>query len=141
MNKNTLLIGVLILMISALAANLYVRDHGRALIAQPLPESAPLSDSIFCNDSADYFIITKEIPGWVGSDILVKYKASAGQSFDCAYIAEDGDFEIKNEDAEYFLGVKGDHLLIDSGTSPSPRGLMCSNRILKSGFACVRCSC
>ena len=42
----------------------------------------------------------------------------------CEYVAKPDDLEIRNEWAEYFLGLQGDLLILDSGTGPDPRGLI-----------------
>ncbi len=39
------------------------------------------------------------------------------------YILGNNDFEIKNEWAEYFAGLNGDLLILDSTTGPGPSGL------------------
>jgi hypothetical protein len=39
------------------------------------------------------------------------------------YLPGQGDFEIRNEWAEYFAGLKGDLLILDSTTGPGPSGL------------------
>lgn len=77
-----------------------------------------------CYENDKYFIILAETPGTIGGSFLVKYKTGENQQFACRFIIEENDFEIKNEWANYFLGLENNFLLIDSGTGPPPRGLI-----------------
>lgn len=77
-----------------------------------------------CYGSTKYFVIQKSLAPSVGSDILVKYKTSTGDSFNCVYTVASGDFEIKNVEAEYFLTLTDNFLVLDQGTAPEPRGLV-----------------
>jgi len=79
---------------------------------------------ITCYESADYLIVGKETWGEVGTDFLVKYKKHPGEKATCTYDPGKGSFEIKNEWAEYFAGLKGDLLILDSTTGPGPSGLV-----------------
>jgi len=89
-------------------------------VLEPLVPSAGLT----CNDSPKYFAVEKSLSDSVGSNILIKYKASTGQKFSCAYLVSEGDFELKNVMAEYFLAFTDNFLVLDSGTAPEPRGLI-----------------
>lgn len=80
--------------------------------------------SLECYNSPKYFAIQKSQAGSVGSDILIKYKTSSGEDFDCAYKVTTGNFEIKNVTAEYFLAFTDNFLVLDKGTAPEPRGLV-----------------
>lgn len=77
-----------------------------------------------CNDSPKYFVISRGLNDSVGSDILVKYKTATTQTIPCHYSKSEGDFEIKNEGAEYFWALADHFLILDSGTGPPPRGLI-----------------
>ena len=79
---------------------------------------------VTCYESADYLIVGKETPGEVGTDFLIKYKKHPGEKPPCTYAPGEGSFEIKNEWAEYFDGLKGDLLILDSTTGPGPSGLV-----------------
>jgi len=84
-------------------------------------------EGIKCFDSSKYFAIQKSIPDSVGSNILVKFKSNSDQKMDCAYTPAKNDFEITNDDAEYFLTFTDNYILIDSGTGPEPRVLIAYN--------------
>jgi hypothetical protein len=80
------------------------------------PESSPVR----CHQFPKYFIIEKDAINNMGTDILVKYKSVPKENYPCEYLINSGDFEIKNEWVEYYSGVKGDLLLLDSTTGPGP---------------------
>ncbi len=80
-------------------------------------------DGLKCYEYPQYLIMESGLVGSVGSDIFVKYK-KGNVSLPCAYHRENSDFEIKNESAEYFFGVIGDLMFLDSGTGPDPRVLI-----------------
>ena len=94
-------------------------------IVEPIfPGESNLHSNLSCNDSPNYFIISKSLTDSVGSDILVKSKTSQSQIIPCVYTVGQNDFEIKNAMAEYFLAATGHFLILDSGTAPYPRGLI-----------------
>lgn len=90
----------------------------------PSTSTAQTEAGIECHDSERHLFIQKDLKDSVGSDILVKYKSTADQNIPCAYTVADGDFEIKNTQAEYFLAFTDNYLVLDSGTAPPPRGLI-----------------
>lgn len=51
-------------------------------------------------------VVAKEVEGRVGTDFLVKYKAKTDEKLACTYVFGSNYFEIKNEWAEYFAGLK-----------------------------------
>ena len=81
------------------------------------------SIQVECYESSKYFVIAKEVRGKVGTDFLIKYKSKPDENLLCDYTFGNNDFEIKNEWAEYFAGLKNDLLLLDSTTGPGPSGL------------------
>jgi len=96
------------------------------------PKRCLLDNRIYrsnCVINDKYFVVEKALIDSVGSDILVKYKSTNNQKYPCEYIVTDSDFEIKNEWAEYVLALENDHLILDSGTGPDPRGLIIYNLI------------
>jgi hypothetical protein len=56
----------------------------------------------------------------VGSDLFIRPVPSGR----CDPDSLPGDFVWRNQDAEYFLGLRGDVLFIDSGTGPDQRTLI-----------------
>ena len=56
----------------------------------------------------------------VGSDLFIR----PARSHRCDADSLPGDIVLRNQDAEYFLGLRGDLLFIDSGTGPDSRGLI-----------------
>jgi hypothetical protein len=79
---------------------------------------------IECHSSSKYFAIQKSLAPDAGSDILIKYKTNPDQNLPCTYKAVNGDFEIKNVMAQYFLTFTDNFLVLDQGTAPEPRGLV-----------------
>jgi len=78
------------------------------------------SSRIRCHQFPKYFIVERDVESNMGADILVKYRSGPEETQPCEYVIESGDFEIKNEWVQYFSGVKGDLLLLDSTTGPGP---------------------
>ena len=79
-----------------------------------------------CHDEGRYRVIARPTDS-VGTDFLVKQLVRGRSVPACKYLPRAGDLEIRNENAEYFLGVQGDILILDSGTAPEPRGLVLWN--------------
>ena len=79
-----------------------------------------------CHDQGRYRVIARPT-GSVGTDFLVKQLVRGRSVPACKYLPRAGDLEIRNESAEYFLGLQGDILVLDSGTAPEPRGLVLWN--------------
>jgi len=76
------------------------------------------AEPLSCHDSPRYFIVVRTAENDMGSDFLVKYKSAPDERLPCEFKAKRGDLQIPNEFAEYFDGVRGDLLLLDSGTGP-----------------------
>lgn len=126
MQKKIIVIGALIIVGGVFTAWYYRASmHGGAY---PEPDAAVAgtasTDGSQCHDSAKYLFVQHGIADSVNSDILVKYKKDPAEVIPCAYALGDGDFEIKNADAEYFLAFTDDFLVLDQGTAPDPRGLV-----------------
>jgi hypothetical protein len=82
------------------------------------------TNQINCYESPRYLVIEKEVQGRLGTDFLIKYKSKQDEKLSCNYVFVNNDFEIKNEWAEYFAGLKDDLLILDSTTGPGPSGLI-----------------
>jgi len=94
-----------------------------------------------CCQSPDYFVIEASLIDSVGSDILVKYKKDYSDEIECKYIVGPTDFEIRNEWAEYFMGIRNNFLMLDSGTGPGPRGLIIYDLSKRKKLYETSCSC
>ncbi len=81
-----------------------------------------INQSIKCYESPEFLVIAKEVRGKAGTDFLIKYKSNPDEKIPCTYVSENNDFEIPNEWAEYFAGLKGNLLFLDSTTGPGPSG-------------------
>ncbi len=81
------------------------------------------SPHIRCYSFPQYFLVERDVENGVGTDFLIKYISSAEGKVPCNYVVGNGDLEIKNEWAEYFAGLMGDLLILDSTTGPGPSGL------------------
>jgi hypothetical protein len=82
------------------------------------------SIQINCYESPNYLVVAKEVRSRTGTDFLIKYKTRPDEKLSCNYVSGTNYFEIKNEWAEYFAGLKGDFLILDSTTGPGPSGLI-----------------
>ncbi len=85
--------------------------------SQPEPTAKIVNGE--CYENSKYFVIVNPENG----DLLVKYKPTDNFKYECKYGLNASDFEIKNERADYYLGLENNFLIIDSGTAPPPRGL------------------
>jgi hypothetical protein len=94
-----------------------------ALLSMTLVPVATAEEKATCHESSRYLIVEGST-GEVGTNFLVKYKRQKGEPPVCKYVVKPGDFEIPNEEAEYFLGLQGNLLILDSGTGPDHRGLI-----------------
>ena len=83
-------------------------------------ETTTESSRVRCHYFPEYLVAERDAEGGMGTDIIVKYRSGFEDNSPCAYLKEDGDFEIRNEWVQYFAGVKGDLLLLDSTTGPGP---------------------
>lgn len=114
----------LILTIAVLAALVFA---ARAILsrepAPPYSSKQVVAPGIECYENDRYVVVVRPASE-IGSDVVVKYKASEGERLSCDYEAREGDLEILNEDAEYMLALEGDLLFLDSGTGPGPRGVI-----------------
>jgi hypothetical protein len=94
-----------------------------AFLLAAIPLAASAAGKTVCHDGGRYRVVAKATES-VGTDLLVKYAARGRSIPACRYVVREGDFEIRNEKAEYFLGLQGALLILDSGTAPEPRGLI-----------------
>jgi hypothetical protein len=77
-----------------------------------------------CYEYPKFYVIEAELTDSVGSDILVKFKKDDKEQMKCEYVVNKLDYEVKNEWAEYFFGISGNFMFLESSTGPDPRGLM-----------------
>ncbi|MGA7306378.1 MAG: hypothetical protein WBW88_15980, partial [Rhodothermales bacterium] len=73
-----------------------------------------------CYTSTRYIVVQKSIPDDVDSDFFIR-SAKTGR---CDTDSLAGDVVLRDEWAGYFSGMRGDVLLIDSGTGPDIRDLV-----------------
>lgn len=99
-----------------------VTEEDRELNDQIISTFKFIDKDIRCEESSKYFVILAS--RFSVSDFLVKYKTDKDQVIPCDYIVAEGDFEIKNQDATYFLALTDNFLLLDRGTAPPPRILI-----------------
>ena len=96
------------------------------LLTMTFPMLASAAGRTVCHDEGRYRVIARPTDR-VGTDFLVKQLVRGRSVPACKYLPRAGDLEIRNESAEYFLGLQGDILVLDSGTAPEPRGLVLWN--------------
>jgi hypothetical protein len=88
-----------------------------------LPLCAAATGPETCHDGDRYRVIAKPADS-AGQHFIARKKIPGDDTKPCLYSTEPGDFEIQNENAEYFLALEGSLLILDSGTAPEPRGLV-----------------
>ena len=93
------------------------------LLLSALPLVASAAGRAVCHDEGRFRVIAKPAES-VGTDFLVKQLGRGRSIPPCKYLVREGDLEIRNENAEYFLGLTESFLVLDSGTAPEPRGLV-----------------
>jgi putative hemolysin len=84
---------------------------------------ASVGNDVSCTENDAYFVVEKSRAPEVGSDILVKRKASASDDLACVYAPAEGDYVLSGLEATYIEALEGDFLILDNGTAPHPRGL------------------
>jgi hypothetical protein len=85
-------------------------------------EEQALQDRTKCSDAEKYFVVALDRDGVPGQDIVLKTKVE-GSTPECKYVVAEGDFELKNEDPQYFKALGSNALVTDVGTGPSGRSL------------------
>lgn len=77
--------------------------------------------TLSCYAGERYLVVERDRDD-VGSDFLIKRVEDGGRP-PCIYDKVEGDVELTALEATYFLALQGQHLILDSGTAPPPRGL------------------
>jgi hypothetical protein len=70
-----------------------------------------------CYTHARHIIVERQFEGSLGSDLFARSRETGL----CDADSLSGDLVVRNQWAEYFSGVRGDVLVIDSGTGPDLR--------------------
>jgi hypothetical protein len=109
--------GVAILAPRALTAQVASSDTSLFDAVRTEPSTVP---NATCYVHAWYIVVARELTDQVGSDLFVR-PAATGR---CDADSLPGDYVLRNEWAEYFAGLRGDVLFIDSGTGPDIRDLI-----------------
>ena len=92
--------------------------HAQASPFDPITRDT-VGRGISCYHHARYIVVERPVAE-VGSDLFIR----PARSHRCAADSLPGDIVLRNHDAEYFLGLRGDLLFIDNGTGPDFRGLI-----------------
>jgi hypothetical protein len=108
--------------ITALVAACVFASASPASAQQAIFDSAQVErvNGSECHQYARYTVVARERNEEVGSDVFVRSSPHAS----CAADSLPGDYVFRNEWAEYFAGLRGDYLILDSGTGPDLRGLI-----------------
>jgi hypothetical protein len=79
--------------------------------------------AVTCFENDDFVVISREGVD-VGSDIIAHKKSAPHTKASCVFKVRPSDYKIaKGGEAKYVKALQGDMLVLDQGTSPSPRGL------------------
>jgi len=89
-------------------------------IVDPVELDSTSTSLTKCYRHARYIVVERDLIDQVGTDLFIRSRA-AGR---CDADSLPGDIVIRNEWAEYFAGLRGDVLILDSGTGPDVRGLI-----------------
>ena len=92
----------------------------QAGIVDPVELDSTNASHTRCYRHARYIVVERELVDQVGADLFIRSHA-VGR---CDADSLPGDIVIRNEWAEYFAGLRGDVLILDSGTGPDIRGLI-----------------
>lgn len=84
---------VIFTLVALFAGGLYFIKTRMDSGAETVPQPALSVDFIECHISPTHYVVN-ESSAEQGSRVLVKYKSSPEESFNCAYEAGDGDFEL-----------------------------------------------
>ncbi len=76
-----------------------------------------VAPSVVCYTGPRYIVVERQLEGSLGSDLFARASARGR----CDADSLPGDLVHRNEWADYFSGVRGDVLVIDSGTGPDIR--------------------
>jgi len=91
-----------------------------ARIVDSVELDATSTARVHCYKHARYVVVERELTDQVGADVFIRRRA-VGR---CGADRLPGDIVIRNEWAEYFADLRGDVLILDSGTGPDVRGLI-----------------
>lgn len=77
-----------------------------------------------CHTEGNYVVMEQPVPDDnVGTNFTIYKKAKPNEKVDCP-IKKAGTWTIPNQNAEYYLGQKGNMLVLDSGASAQGRSLI-----------------
>jgi hypothetical protein len=93
---------------------------GEARVVDPIELDSSSTARTKCYLHERYIVVERELIDEVGADLFVRARRSGR----CDADSLPGDIVIRNDWAEYFAGLRGDVLIIDSGTGPDLRGLI-----------------
>ena len=80
-----------------------------------------------CYNEGHYVVMGTAVPDDnVGTNFTIYKKAKASEKVTCP-LKKNGTWTIPNNEAEYYLGQKGDLLILDSGTSEQGRSIIIWN--------------
>lgn len=87
------------------------------VLSHALTTSYPIIVPDHCHVTPQYIVLESQHQP---NDILIKYRLNPNDKVNCQFHFEKGDFLIREQedDAQYFLGLQGDFLLLDHGTGP-----------------------
>ncbi|HOX22918.1 MAG TPA: hypothetical protein PLL10_05595 [Elusimicrobiales bacterium] len=83
--------------------------------------STRVVDKTTCHLYEKYAVLTQSARDNAGSDIIVNRNQQDSKA--CAWDEKAALLLLKNTDADYFFGLLGKLIFVDSGTGPSPRTL------------------
>ena len=86
----------------------------KASVAKPAPAT--------CHSAGKYVIMERPAAnGDGGTDLLIHVKKKASAKVSCPLAKADISWKIPNEQAQFYVGVVGDMLVLDAGTGPTHR--------------------
>jgi hypothetical protein len=104
------------------ASPLVAQDPGETTrpVTDPVRAERNETTGATCYRHARWIVVERPLTESVGSDLFIRPHSTDR----CDADSLPGDLVLRNEWAEYFGGLRGDVLLIDSGTGPDIRGLI-----------------
>lgn len=114
---------VVFTLVVLLAGGLYFIKTRTNKGTETVPQQALSVDFIECHISPTYYVVN-ESSSERGSRVLVKYKSSPEESFNCAYEVNDGDFEISDSS---FLSLTDNFVVVGDGLRTNQGNLTAYN--------------
>jgi hypothetical protein len=80
-----------------------------------LTSNARAQEAVTCHEFPHVVVVERIIGDSVGTDFIIKWRSDVKEQIRCEYVRGERDFELKDAWPEYYLDLKGNLLILDSG--------------------------